>query len=61
MVRLLRKAGFKGPFEGAKHQFLQRGSRTGRIPNPHRSDIAKGLLRQILREAELSVREWEKL
>jgi hypothetical protein len=32
-----------------------------RIPNPHRSDIGKNLLRAILKEADISVAEWESL
>ena len=32
-----------------------------RIPNPHRGDIGKNLLRAILREAGISVVEWESL
>jgi hypothetical protein len=32
-----------------------------RIPNPHRGDIGKHLLRAVLREAGISVEEWEKI
>ena len=41
LIRYLKKAGFDGPFAGAKHQLMIRGDRTLRIPNPHQSDIGK--------------------
>ncbi len=30
-----------------------------RIPNPHQRDISVGLLRRILRQADISLQEWE--
>ena len=32
-----------------------------RIPNPHRGDIGKNLLKQILKEAEIEIEIWERL
>jgi predicted RNA binding protein YcfA (HicA-like mRNA interferase family) len=61
LIRTLRKAGFEGPFSGTKHQFMQKGERTVRIPNPHQGDIGKGLLNQILKQAGISREEWESL
>lgn len=34
---------------------------TVRIANPHKSDIGKGLLIEILRQAEIEKDEWENL
>lgn len=34
---------------------------TLRIPNPHEADIGRDLLARILRQAEISKEEWEKL
>ena len=31
--------GFEGPYAGGKHQIMQRGTQTIRVPNPHRADI----------------------
>ena len=61
LIRLLRKAGFDGPYVGAKHQFMKRGTRTVRIPNPHQGDLSKGLLARVLREAGVSMEEWTEL
>ncbi len=61
LIRLLKKAGFEGPFSGTKHQFMQKSDITIRIPNPHESDIGKELLSRILRQAKISKQEWEKL
>lgn len=30
-----------------------------RIPNPHRGDISKHLVAEILRQASINVQEWE--
>jgi predicted RNA binding protein YcfA (HicA-like mRNA interferase family) len=59
LIRSLRLLGFRGPFAGGKHQFMIKEQARVRIPNPHRSDIGKNLLRAILREACISIDEWE--
>lgn len=44
LIGYLRKLGFSGPISRGKHQHMKRGDITLTIPNPHRSDISKGLL-----------------
>lgn len=61
LVRYLRRLGFDGPFSGGKHQFMQRGERMVRLPNPHEGDISVGLLSRILKQAGISRQEWEEL
>ena len=61
LIRYLRQLGFGGPYSGGKHQFMVREHLRVRIPNPHRSDIGKNLLRAILKEADISVADWESL
>ncbi|MGD8447479.1 MAG: type II toxin-antitoxin system HicA family toxin [Desulfobacterales bacterium] len=61
LVRFLRKLGFIGPYSGGKHQFMVKGNLRIRIPNPHKKDIGKDLLKLILRQAEISNKTWEKL
>ena len=61
LIRALRDAGFAGPFPSSDHEIMQRGDVTIKIPNPHRGDIARNLLGEILKEAGISRREWEKL
>jgi hypothetical protein len=61
LIRYLRQLGFDGPYPGAKHEFMRRGSITLRLPNPHRSDISVALLSRLLREAEIEREEWERL
>ena len=58
VIRRLRGLGFDGPFAGAKHQFMVRGDRTVRIPNPHGSDIGVALLREVLRQAGIDPSDW---
>jgi predicted RNA binding protein YcfA (HicA-like mRNA interferase family) len=59
LIRCLRQRGFSGPYSGGKHQFMLKEHLRVRIPNPHRSNIGKNLLRAILREANISTAEWE--
>ena len=61
LITCLRRLGFDGPYSGGKHQFMVKDTLRLRIPNPHQSDIGPGLLRQILREADIDLAEWESL
>ena len=61
-IRRLRSFGFKGPFSGGKHQFMVKNKLKLRIPNPHGSgDISYPLLREILKQAEISIEYWNKI
>jgi hypothetical protein len=40
---------------------MVKGDLRVRIPNPHRGDIGKNLLKQILKEAEIEIKVWERL
>jgi hypothetical protein len=40
---------------------MHRGDITIRIPNPHRGDIGRSLLAEILKQAGISRKEWERL
>jgi len=61
LVRFLHQLGFQGPYKGSKHQFMVKGQLRLRIPNPHRRNIGKNLLAAILRQADVSKNEWEKI
>jgi predicted RNA binding protein YcfA (HicA-like mRNA interferase family) len=61
LIRCLRQMGFQDPFSGAKHQFMMKGQLRLRIPNPHRTDIGRNLLRLILKQANVTIAEWEQL
>jgi predicted RNA binding protein YcfA (HicA-like mRNA interferase family) len=61
LIRGLRQLGFDGPYAGGKHEYMVQGTLKIRIPNPHRGDISKGLLAEILRQADISREEWESL
>lgn len=61
LIHYLKQLDFTGPYSGTKHQFMVREDLKLRIPNPHKDDIGKNLLNQILREAGIDKSEWEKL
>lgn len=57
LIRALRQAGF----DGGKHQFMVRNQLRLVIPNPHAGEISRDLLAHLLRQADISRDEWEKL
>lgn len=59
LIKKLKKFGFEGPFSGGRHQFLIKGSLKLRIPNPHKNDIDKSLLIEILKQANIGKYDWE--
>ena len=61
LIRRFRRLGFDGPFSGARHPFMIRGSLKVHIPNPHREDISVELQRRILREAGVLPTAWERI
>ena len=60
LIRKLRNLDYKGPFSGGKHQFMKKGRQKIRIPNPHKSqEISLDLVKEILRQADISNEEWD--
>ena len=59
LVQKFRRFGFDGPYSGGRHLFMVKGELKIRVPNPHRGDISKYLLIEILRQAGISKDEWE--
>jgi len=60
LVQKFIKLGFSGPYSGGRHLFMVKGELKVRIPNPHRSDISKYLVSEILRQAEIPFNEWNR-
>ncbi|MHB8777478.1 MAG: type II toxin-antitoxin system HicA family toxin [Anaerolineales bacterium] len=62
-IRCLKELGFSGPYSGGRHEFMIRESDKLRlaIPNPHKGEIGKSLLAELLREAGITRGDWEKL
>ena len=60
LIRRFRALGYTGPFSGGRHQFMVRGEKKIRIPNPHGSgEVHISLVKEILRQAGISETEWE--
>jgi predicted RNA binding protein YcfA (HicA-like mRNA interferase family) len=61
LIRKFRQLGFDGPFSGGKLQFMIKGSKKIRIPNPHGgNNIHLSLIKEILRQAGIEIHDWEK-
>lgn len=58
LIRKLRKLGFEGPFGGGKHSYMKRGKYRQIIPNPHGKGVSSEFVREILKQAEITVNEW---
>lgn len=58
-IRRLRRLGYDGPFSGGRHEFMVRDTRRLILPNPHRQDISSDLLARLLKQADVTRREWE--
>ena len=58
LIRKLRKLGFAGPFPGGKHSYMKRGAYRQIIPNPHGKDISSELVKEIMKQANISVDDW---
>ncbi len=60
LIRKFKALGYTGPFSGKNHQFMKKNEQKIRIPNPHGSqDISVSLVKEILRQAGISDREWD--
>lgn len=59
LVQKFQRLGFDGPYSGGRHLFMMRDDFKIRIPNPHRSDVSKHLVSEILRQAGILNEEWE--
>ena len=55
---MLRRFDFDGPFSGGRHLFMIKGTLKLHIPNPHRDEVSRHLLSEILRQAGISSEEW---
>lgn len=61
LILKFRQLGFDGPYSGGRHLFMARGSLKVRIPNPHKGEISKHLVSEILRQAGVSAKSWNEL
>ncbi len=59
LVQKFQRLEFDGPFSGGRHLFMVKKELKVHIPNPHRSDISKHLVAEILKQAGISIEEWE--
>jgi len=58
LIRKLKKLGFEGPFPGGRHSYMKREKFRLIIPNPHGSQIDSVLIKEILKQAGITVEEW---
>jgi predicted RNA binding protein YcfA (HicA-like mRNA interferase family) len=58
LVIKFKNLGFGGPYAGGKHLFMSKEDFKIHIPNPHKGDISKSLVAEILRQAGISKDDW---
>jgi predicted RNA binding protein YcfA (HicA-like mRNA interferase family) len=59
MVQKFRRLGFDGPYSGGRHLFMIKRKLKVHISNPHKGNISKDLVMEILRQAEISPKDWD--
>lgn len=60
LVQKFRVLGFDGPYSGGRHLFMKKEELKVIIPNPHEGDISRHLLSEILRQAGITPKQWNK-
>ena len=61
LIQKFRQLGFDGPYSGGRHLFMVKGALKVHIPNPHKSDISKYLVVEMLKQAGISTQDWNNL
>lgn len=61
LVKKFRELGFDGPYSGGRHLFMMKSKLKVHIPNPHKGDISKYLVIEILRQAGISHKDWDEV
>lgn len=58
LIQKLKALGFDGPYPGGRHSYMKKGNYRQIIPNPHGGKIDSVLVREILKQADISEEEW---
>jgi len=58
LIHKLRNLGFEGPFAGGKHSYMKRRRYRQIIPTPHGKEISSELIKEILKQANISINDW---
>ncbi len=61
LVKKFRELGFDGPYSGGRHLFMIKNKLKVHIPNPHKGDISKYLVIEILRQTGISHKDWDEV
>lgn len=61
LVQKFRRLGFDGPYSGGRHLFMKKEKLKVRVPNPHKGDISKHLVAEILKQADISPDDWDNI
>lgn len=60
LIQKFRRLGFNGPYSGGRHLFMEKGALKVHIPNSHKGDISKYLVKEILKQASIAPDDWDK-
>ncbi len=58
LIKRLRELGWTGPVRGPDHQWMVNGTHKVKVPNPHRGDIGRDLLKMIIDQAGIDPSDW---
>ena len=60
LINKLKLFGFIGPYQEGKHPYMIKGELSLTVPNPHEKIISVDLIARLLKQAEISRKEWVK-
>lgn len=61
LIRKLRGIGFSGPHTATKHEYMWKKGEKIFIPNPHGKDIGIPIIKEIIKQLNISVEEFMEL
>jgi len=61
LIRRLRHFEWTGPMSGNRHMYMEKSGKRLPIPNPHGGDIDWTLTSRILKQAQISAKDWDAL
>ena len=58
LIAKIKKLGLAGPFHGSKHPYFLKGNLSILIPNQHRGDVGKELIKGIINQLGITAKEF---
>ena len=61
LIRKLKKLNFEGPYTATRHEYMIKDAQKIFLPNPHGKDIGVPLIRRIVKQIDVSRKDFLEL